>query len=179
MYTRARWCKYYNLMMGFIRNLLWRCWTTLAMTKVSRTIISCDKSTFRLCGAVNQQSCNMGIQRTNVQYMSTKRIAINLMCHVPFLTINVIWPSFFQEQSDKYKLCGYAWVICSPTDGTPSIDHLLSTKWAPPHWGLMVTVFLQVTFPNWWSGWTGPISWLPCYNPTEFCPLRLCKGPGI
>jgi hypothetical protein len=52
------------------------------------TIISCHKSTFHLCSAAKQHSGNIGVQITNIQYISTKRIAVNIR-DVPFLTINV------------------------------------------------------------------------------------------
>ena len=32
---------------------------------------------------------------------------------------------------------------------------------APPHWGLIVRVFMDETFPNLWIGTDGPTTWPP------------------
>jgi hypothetical protein len=85
--------------------------------------------------------------------------------------LHLVW-----EGHEQYRLSWYAWVVCSPTDGTPSSILFFSAR----YWGPTVRESLNKTFPN-ELGWMDQSlgSLFPWYSLIGFFLLRLCEGPGI
>jgi hypothetical protein len=85
---------------------------------------------------------------------------VNVWCRLMFSRI--IGPFSFAKSTvtkEMYLDMLQKFVVPQVEDLQPMV--IFKQDGAPPHWGRIVRVYLDATFPNHWLGRDGPLAWPP------------------
>lgn len=127
-----------------------------------KKVIFSDEATFHVSGKVNRHNCRIwGTENPhNVREQERDSPKINVWCALAI--DEVIGPFFFAEPTVTKEV----YLDMLELFAIPQIEHRQpNVYWqqdgAPPHWGKIVRVYLNNTFPGRWIGRDGPIPWPP------------------
>jgi hypothetical protein len=118
------------------------------------TVCFSDEATFHLCGKVNKHNCCIwGYENPQYERDTPK---LNVWCGL--ITDRIVGPFFFH----KAALTRNVYLDMIKSFSVDQILHgLLQHDGALPHYHNELCAFLNRTFPGWWMGRGGPITWPP------------------